>query len=321
MLVTGGAGFIGSNYVRKVVNGELDKIDSVIVLDKLTYAGSLKNFDQLPQKSFEFIKGDICDSALITKLISRVDAVINFAAESHVDRSISSSADFMTTNILGVQVILDAIKDSAKDVRLLQVSTDEVYGSIKSGSWSESEPLMPNSPYSASKASAELLVRSYNKTHGLNVVVTRCSNNYGPNHHPEKLIPLFITNLLESKKLPVYGNGLNVRDWLHVEDHCEALQKVLLSGTAGSVYNIGGGIELSNIEITQKILEIMDGSAASIEYVPDRKGHDFRYSVDWTKIATELAYQPKVNFNEGLRETIDWYKENEEWWKPLKRGF
>ena len=318
ILVTGGAGFIGSNFVRKIVNGEQTKIESIIVLDKLTYAGTLKNVDQLPTSSFEFIKGDICDSALISKLISRVDAVINFAAESHVDRSIASAADFITTNIFGVQVMLDAIKDSAKDVRFLQISTDEVYGSIESGSWSETEPLLPNSPYSASKASAELLVRSYNKTHGLDVVVTRCSNNYGPNHHPEKLIPLFITNLLENKKLPIYGNGLNIRDWLHVDDHCNALLKVLFAGTTGSVYNIGGGAELSNLEITQKILEIMGYSPTQIEYVADRKGHDFRYSVDWTKIKTELAYKPNVDFNDGLRETIDWYKENMEWWKPLK---
>lgn len=318
VLVTGGAGFIGSNFVRKIINGELSKIESIVVLDKLTYAGTLTNFDQLPPNSFEFIEGDICDNALITRLISRVDAVVNFAAESHVDRSIFNATDFITTNILGVQVILDAIKDSGKDVRLLQVSTDEVYGSIYSGSWIETEPLLPNSPYSASKASAELLVRSYNKTHGIDVVVTRCSNNYGPNHYPEKLIPLFITNLLENRKIPIYGNGLNVRDWLHVDDHCDALHKVLIDGTSGSVYNIGGGAELSNLEITQKILEIMGYPLTQIEYVADRKGHDFRYSVDWTKIETELGYKPKVDFNDGLRETINWYKENIEWWKPLK---
>lgn len=318
VLVTGGAGFIGSNFVRKIVNGELPKISSIVVLDKLTYAGTLTNFEQLPPDSFEFIKGDICDSALITKLTSRVDAVVNFAAESHVDRSIASATDFINTNIIGVQVILDAIKNSEKEVRLLQVSTDEVYGSIESGSWSETEPLLPNSPYSASKASAELLVRSFNRTHGLDVVVTRCSNNYGPNHYPEKLIPLFITNLLENKKIPVYGNGLNVRDWLHVDDHCDALYKVLMDGASGSVYNIGGGEELSNLEITKKILEIMNCSSASIEYVADRKGHDFRYSVDWTKIENELAYKPKVKFSEGLQKTVDWYKENVKWWKPLK---
>ena len=318
VLVTGGAGFIGSNFVRKIVNGELPKISSIVVLDKLTYAGTLTNFEQLPPDSFEFIKGDICDSALITKLTSRVDAVVNFAAESHVDRSIASATDFINTNIFGVQVILDAIKNSEKEVRLLQVSTDEVYGSIESGSWSETEPLLPNSPYSASKASAELLVRSFNKTHGLDVVVTRCSNNYGPNHYPEKLIPLFITNLLENKKIPVYGNGLNVRDWLHVDDHCDALYKVLMDGTSGSVYNIGGGEELSNLEITKRILEVMNCSSVSIEYVADRKGHDFRYSVDWTKIENELAYKPKVKFSEGLRKTADWYKENVKWWKPLK---
>jgi dTDP-glucose 4,6-dehydratase len=318
ILVTGGAGFIGSNYVRKVVRGELDKIDSVIVIDKLTYAGTLTNLHQIPSNSFEFIEGDICDSDLISKLVSRVDAVINFAAESHVDRSIASASDFISTNVMGVQVLLDAIKNNAKEVRLLQISTDEVYGSIESGSWSETEPLMPNSPYSASKASAELLARSYIKTHGIDVVVTRCSNNYGPNHFPEKLIPLFITNILENKKVPVYGKGLNVRDWLHVDDHCDALHKVLLTGVSGSIYNIGGGAELSNLDITHKILEIMGSPTSSIEFVEDRKGHDFRYSVDWTKIKTELAYRPKVDFNDGLRKTIDWYKENVEWWKPLK---
>ncbi len=318
VLVTGGAGFIGSNYVRKVVRGELDKIDSVIVIDKLTYAGTLTNFDHIPRNSFEFIEGDICDIDLVSKLVSKVDAVINFAAESHVDRSISSASDFISTNVMGVLVILDAIKNNAKEVRLLQVSTDEVYGSIESGSWSETQPLMPNSPYSASKASAELLARSYIKTHGLDVVVTRCSNNYGPNHFPEKLIPLFITNILENKKVPVYGSGLNVRDWLHVDDHCEALHKVLLTGASGSIYNIGGGAELSNLEITHKILEIMGSPTSSIEFVADRKGHDFRYSVDWTKIKTDLSYKPKVDFNDGLLKTIDWYKENVEWWKPLK---
>lgn len=319
VLVTGGAGFIGSNFVRMVASGDFKEISSVQVLDKLTYAGvreNLKDVSTIPK--YDFSQGDICDPFIVTELLQEVDAVINFAAESHVDRSISAAADFVQTNILGVQVLLDAIKASSKKIRFLQVSTDEVYGSIGEGSWNEEWPLLPNSPYSASKASGELLARSYNRTHNMDVVITRCSNNYGTHHFPEKLIPLFITNLIEGKKVPVYGTGQNVRDWLHVDDHCRGIYQVLMNGRSGEVYNIGGGRELTNNKITSLILEAMSADESSIEYVEDRKGHDLRYSVDWTKINRELGYEPQVKFEDGLTRTIQWYRDNEEWWKPLK---
>ena len=319
LLVTGAAGFIGSNFVRMVATGRLEGISSVAVLDKLTYAGVKDNLLLAQNISkYTFVEGDICDSKLVTSMLEDVDGVINFAAESHVDRSINGASDFVETNIVGVQVLLDAIKGSGRKIRFLQVSTDEVYGSIESGSWTEDWPLQPNSPYSASKASGELLARSYNKTHGMDVVITRCSNNYGTHHFPEKLIPLFITNLIEGKKVPVYGTGMNVRDWLHVDDHCRGMYQVLMKGRSGEVYNIGGGRELTNNEITSLILEAVGADESSIEYVEDRKGHDFRYSVDWTKINRELGYVPQVKFEDGLRETIQWYRDNEAWWKPLK---
>jgi len=319
LLVTGAAGFIGSNFVRMIAKGELTGISSVTVLDKLTYAGVKGNLDSassLPR--YEFVEGDICNSLVTSKLINEVDAVINFAAESHVDRSITGATDFVQTNIVGVQVLLDAIKASKRKIRFLQVSTDEVYGSIESGSWTEKYPLQPNSPYSASKASGELLARSYNKTHEMDVVITRCSNNYGTHHFPEKLIPLFITNLIEGKKVPVYGSGENVRDWLHVDDHCRGIYLVLMNGKSGEIYNIGGGSELTNNKITSLILQAMGADESSIEHVEDRKGHDLRYSVDWTKINRELGYEPQVKFDAGLKETIRWYRANEAWWKPLK---
>jgi dTDP-glucose 4,6-dehydratase len=302
-----------------IARGELLGVSSIKVLDKLTYAGVKSNLDSASNLSgYEFIQGDICNSAIVTELIQDVDAVINFAAESHVDRSISGAAEFVQTNIVGVQVLLDAIQKSEKNVRFLQVSTDEVYGSIETGSWTEDWPLLPNSPYSASKASGELLARSCNRTHGVDVVITRCSNNYGTHHFPEKLIPLFITNLIEGKKVPVYGTGENVRDWLHVDDHCRGIYSVLMNGRSGEIYNIGGGRELTNNEIANLILEAMGADESSIEYVDDRKGHDFRYSVDWTKINRELGYEPQVKFEDGLRDTIQWYRDNEAWWKPLK---
>ena len=321
LLVTGAAGFIGSNFVRMIASerGGIQGISSIKVLDKLTYAGIRENLKPAEILSeYEFIHGDICDSNLVGELVSDVDAVINFAAESHVDRSISGASDFVQTNIVGVQVLLDAIKASRKSIRFIQVSSDEVYGSIEKGSWTEDRPLHPNSPYSASKASGELLARSYNRTHGIDVVITRCSNNYGAYHFPEKLIPLFITNILEGKKVPVYGTGENVRDWLHVDDHCRGIYQVLTNGRTGEVYNIGGGRELTNLEITGLILQMMGGDISSIEYVEDRKGHDLRYSVDWTKINHELGYEPQVNFEDGWRDTIQWYRDNEAWWKPLK---
>jgi dTDP-glucose 4,6-dehydratase len=319
LLVTGAAGFIGSNFVRMIADGKFKGISSVVVLDKLTYAGVIENLVEVESFSrYTFIEGDICDQKLVASLLEDVDAVVNFAAESHVDRSITGASDFVQTNIVGVQVLMDAIKSRGRDIRFLQVSTDEVYGSIKSGSWTEDWPLQPNSPYSASKASGELLARSYSKTHGMDVVITRCSNNYGTHHFPEKLIPLFITNLIEGKKVPVFGTGENVRDWLHVDDHCRGIYSVLMNGRSGEVYNIGGGRELTNNQITNLILEAMGADESSIEYVEDRKGHDFRYSVDWTKINRELGYEPQIKFEDGLKETIQWYLDNESWWKPLK---
>ena len=319
LLVTGAAGFIGSNFVRMVATGRIEGISSVAVLDKLTYAGVKDNLLLAQNISkYTFVEGDICDSKLVASMLEDVDGVINFAAESHVDRSINGASDFVQTNIVGVQVLLDAIKGAGRKIRFLQVSTDEVYGSIESGSWTEDWPLQPNSPYSASKASGELLARSYNKTHDIDVVITRCSNNYGTHHFPEKLIPLFITNLIEGNKVPVYGTGMNVRDWLHVDDHCRGINQVLMKGRSGEVYNIGGGRELTNNEITSLILEAMGAEESSIEYVEDRKGHDLRYSVDWTKINQQLGYVPQVKFEDGLSETIQWYRDNEAWWKPLK---
>ena len=319
LLVTGAAGFIGSNFVRMISSGALQGISNVIVLDKLTYAGVEENLSSVENLSqYQFVQGDICDPKQVSELISKVDGVVNFAAESHVDRSISGATDFVQTNIVGVQVMLDAIKDSGRDLRFLQVSTDEVYGSIEKGSWTEEWPLLPNSPYAASKASGELLARSFNRTHGMNVVITRCSNNYGTHHFPEKLIPLFITNLLEGKKVPVYGTGKNVRDWLHVDDHCRGIYKVLMNGRSGEVYNIGGGRELTNLEITGLILHAMGADESSIQYDEDRKGHDLRYRFDCSKINQELGYEPQVKFEDGLRETIQWYRDNEAWWKPLK---
>jgi dTDP-glucose 4,6-dehydratase len=319
LLITGAAGFIGSNFVRMIASGKFAGISSVAVLDKLTYAGVKENLLSAQNISdYSFVEGDICDPGLVALMLEGVDAVVNFAAESHVDRSINGASDFVQTNIVGVQVLLDAIKASGRNIRFLQVSTDEVYGSIESGSWTEDWPLQPNSPYSASKASGEMLARSYNRTHGLDVVITRCSNNYGTHHFPEKLIPLFITNLIEGKKVPVYGTGENVRDWLHVDDHCRGIYSVLMNGRSGEAYNIGGGRELTNNEITRLILEAMDADESCIEYVGDRKGHDLRYSVDWTKINRDLGYEPQVKFEDGLKETIQWYRDNEVWWKPLK---
>ena len=317
ILVTGGAGFIGSNFVKRVVEGSLGGISSITVLDKLTYAGTLTNLEGLPQDSFEFVHGDICDQDLTRALAKRHDAIINFAAESHVDRSITGSRDFVLTNVLGTQTLLDAARAGGVGV-YVQVSTDEVYGSILNGSWPETDPLLPNSPYAASKAAADLMVRSYHRTHGLDVRITRCSNNYGPSQFPEKIIPLFVTNLMDGLKVPVYGSGANIRDWLHVDDHCRGIHAVLSRGRAGEIYNIGGGTELSNMELSRKILGLMSKDESSIEYVRDRPGHDFRYSVDITKISQELGYQPQVNLEQGLRDTVEWYRENESWWRPLK---
>ena len=318
LLVTGGAGFIGSNFVRRIVNGTYPGVSQLSVLDKLTYAGTLKNLEMLPKESFEFIKGDIANPDLISDLTKRQDVIVNFAAESHVDRSITGARDFIETNVLGVQNLLAASLQNQVSV-FVQVSTDEVYGSISEGSWSEEYPLLPNSPYSASKASADLLCRSYNRTFGMDIRVTRCSNNYGPHQFPEKVIPLFVTNLIDNGKVPLYGNGQNVRDWLHVDDHCDGIYSVLSEGKSGNIYNIGGGRELTNKELTGIILRKFDRDESSIEYVTDRLGHDLRYSVNHEKISRELGYKPKVNFEDGIEKTIEWYKRNESWWRPLKK--
>ena len=318
LLVTGGAGFIGSNFVRRIVNGTYSGVSQLTVLDKLTYAGTLKNLEMLPADSFEFIKGDIANPDLISDLTKRHDAIVNFAAESHVDRSITGARDFIETNVLGVQNLLAASLHNKVSV-FVQVSTDEVYGSISEGSWSEEYPLLPNSPYSASKASADLICRSYNRTFEMDIRVTRCSNNYGPHQFPEKVIPLFVTNLIDNGKVPLYGNGQNVRDWLHVDDHCDGIYSVLSEGKSGNIYNIGGGRELTNRELTEIILRKFDRDDSSIEYVTDRLGHDLRYSVSHEKISRELGYKPKINFEDGIEETIEWYKRNESWWRPLKK--
>jgi dTDP-glucose 4,6-dehydratase len=321
ILVTGGAGFIGSNFVRMALTDKFPdlKVDELVVLDLLTYAGDEKNLAPIAtDKRYKFVKGDIRDLELAKKLMSQSDYVVHFAAESHVDRSIEGGSEFVSTNVMGTQVLLDAARNSNLK-RFLHVSTDEVYGSISEGSWPEDHPLLPNSPYSASKAGSDLLVRAYNRTHKLDTVITRCSNNYGQYQFPEKVMPLFITNIIEGKKVPLYGNGLNVRDWLHVDDHCRGIALALTKGKSGEVYNIGGGTELTNIELTHKILAAMGVGEEFIQPVEDRKGHDLRYSVDITKINTELGYSPQVNFEEGLEKTINWYKNNEAWWKKHKQ--
>jgi dTDP-glucose 4,6-dehydratase len=320
ILVTGGAGFIGSHYVRTLLSGGYAGYEdaAVVILDKLTYAGNLANLDPvIHNPRLEFVEGDILDVRLIDDLMTDVDAVVHFAAESHVDRSILGAADFVMTNVVGTQTLLDAAHRHRLG-KFVHVSTDEVYGSIESGSWSENHPLEPNSPYSASKASSDLIARAYARTHGLDVSVTRCSNNYGPYQFPEKVIPLFVTNLLDGQSVPLYGDGLNVRDWLHVDDHCRGIQLVLTKGRSGEVYNIGGGTELSNKQLTEHLLEACGADWSRVQYVEDRKGHDRRYSVDWTKIRDELGYEPARPFTEGLAETVTWYGGNRAWWEPLK---
>jgi dTDP-glucose 4,6-dehydratase len=320
VLVTGGAGFIGSHYVRKALGGAYATLGDaeIVVLDKLTYAGSEANLESVRDNPrLRFVRGDICDRALVAELMSGTDLVVHFAAESHVDRSILGSADFVMTNVVGTQTLLQGAVDAGVG-KFVHVSTDEVYGSIDSGSWPETHPLEPNSPYSASKASSDLMARAFYRTHGLPVCITRCSNNYGPYQFPEKVIPLFVTNLIDGKKVPLYGDGMNVRDWLHVDDHCWGIQLVADKGRAGEVYNIGGGTELTNLELTRRLLEACGVDDSMVERVPDRKAHDRRYSVDITKISTELGYQPLMSFDEGLASTVEWYRDNRAWWEPLK---
>ncbi|MGI8435020.1 MAG: dTDP-glucose 4,6-dehydratase [Nocardioidaceae bacterium] len=320
LLVTGGAGFIGSHYVRSVLGDTwgLSAPDRVTVLDKLTYAGSVTNLEPVDTDDrLRFVEGDILDGSLVDRLIADCDAVVHFAAETHVDRSIRGASDFVMTNVLGTQVLLDsALRHHVG--RFVHVSTDEVYGSIESGSWDELQPLEPNSPYSASKAASDLVARSYFRTHGLPVLVTRCSNNYDPYQFPEKVIPLFVTNLLDGKTVPLYGEGANVRDWLHVDDHCRAVHLVLEGGRAGEVYNIGGGAELSNRELTARLLRLCGAGWDRVRLVEDRLGHDLRYSVSIAKISSELGYAPQIVFDVGLADTVAWYAENRDWWEPLK---
>jgi dTDP-glucose 4,6-dehydratase len=319
VLVTGGAGFIGSHYVRSLLGGRYPAFAGadVLVLDLLSYAGTLTNLpDPAREPQLRFVHGDIRDAEVVARVMAGADVVVHFAAESHVDRSITGAADFVTTNVVGTQVLLQAALE-AEVSRFVHVSTDEVYGSIDSGSWPETHPLQPNSPYSASKAGSDLLARSYHRTHGLPVCITRCSNNYGPHQFPEKVIPLFVTNLLDGKKVPLYGDGLNVRDWLHVDDHCRGIQLVAEKGRDGETYNIGGGTELTNRELTYRLLGAVDADESMIEPVADRKGHDRRYSVDWSKIADELGYAPQTPFDRGLADTVDWYRTHRSWWEPL----
>jgi dTDP-glucose 4,6-dehydratase len=320
ILVTGGAGFIGSHLVRTLLSGGYPAFDGadVMVLDKLTYAGNLANLKPVWDNArLHFVEGDILDTKLVDDLVSDADAVVHFAAESHVDRSILGASDFVLTNVVGTQTLLDAARRHDLP-RFHHVSTDEVYGSITHGSWTESYPLEPNSPYSASKASSDLIARSYFRTHGLHVTVSRCSNNYGPYQFPEKFLPLFVTNLIDGRKVPLYGDGRNVRDWLHVDDHCRGLALVLEKGRAGDIYNIGGGTEVSNRELTQLLLAATGRDWDSVEFVEDRKGHDLRYSLNITKITEELGYSPRVPFARGLADTVQWYRDNRAWWEPLK---
>jgi dTDP-glucose 4,6-dehydratase len=320
VLITGGAGFIGSNFVIYMLNRYPDY--QFVNLDALTYAGNLENLESIQHNpNYSFVKGDIADASLLDDIFKQgIDIVVNFAAESHVDRSILTPQIFVKTNVLGTQVLLDAAK-KYEVKKFVQVSTDEVYGSLgATGLFTELTPLTPNSPYSASKAGGDLLVRAYHETFGMNVNITRCSNNYGPFQFPEKLIPLMISNALNDKSLPVYGDGLNIRDWLYVEDHCSAIDLVMHNGVNGEVYNIGGNNERTNIQIIEAILTELDKPSSLITYVKDRLGHDRRYGIDATKITDELGWKPKYHFESGIKETIQWYLNNKEWWQRIQSG-
>jgi dTDP-glucose 4,6-dehydratase len=321
ILVTGGAGFIASNFIRMVLSEEKDAF--IVNLDKLTYAGNLENLGEyLDHPSHKFIKGDICDGKMVERIIDeyKIDSIINFAAESHVDRSIESPKIFIQTNVTGTLTLLEAARDK-KIERFIQVSTDEVYGSLGAeGKFTEDTPLSPNSPYSASKAAADYLVKAFGHTWGLKYNITRCSNNYGPYQFPEKMIPLMINNAINDKKLPLYGDGLNVRDWLYVYDHCQALWKVLTEAPAGEVYNIGGCNEKTNLEVVEILLDRLGKPKSLIKYVKDRPGHDRRYAIDATKIINQLGWQPSVSFEEGIAKTIDWYLHNSEWLANVVSG-
>ncbi|EST12659.1 dTDP-glucose 4,6-dehydratase [Sporolactobacillus laevolacticus] len=321
LLVTGGAGFIGSNFVHHMIKFHPE--DTVVNYDLLTYAGNLENLKDVENHpNYHFVRGNICNRELIEYVIDQfdIDTVVNFAAESHVDRSITEPDIFVKSNVLGTQTLLDVAK-SKKINKYLQISTDEVYGTLgPDGYFTETTPLAPNSPYSASKASADLMVRAYYETFGMNVNITRCSNNYGPYHFPEKLIPLVVTNALEGKELPVYGDGKNIRDWLYVEDHCAAIDLVLHKGKPGEIYNVGGHNEKCNIDIVELIVDTLGKSRDLIKHVSDRLGHDRRYAIDPTKIETELGWKPQYNFDSGIKETIQWYLDHEDWWRKIKSG-
>jgi dTDP-glucose 4,6-dehydratase len=320
VLVTGGAGFIGSHFVRTLLTDGYPALAgaSVVVLDKLTYAGNLANLDPVRESPrFSFVQGDVLDARLVDDLVSGTDVVVHFAAESHVDRSILEASAFVMTNVVGTQTLLNAALRRGVD-RFVHISTDEVYGSIDNGSWPETHPVEPNSPYAASKAASDVMARAYARTHGLDVVITRCSNNYGPYQYPEKIIPLFVTNLMDGLRVPLYGDGLNIRDWLHVDDHCRAVALVLDKGRATEIYNVGGGTELSNRRLTELLLAACGADWDQVEFVEDRKGHDRRYSVDITKISEELGYAPAMPFEQGIAETVAWYQNNRAWWEPLK---
>ena len=316
LLITGGCGFIGSNFIRHILKKYPDY--KIINLDKLTYAGNKENLRSIEKnKNYKLIKGDICNYNLVDKLMKKADVVIHFAAESHVDNSIKDSSIFVQTNVLGTETLLRAARKN-KIKRFIHVSTDEVYGSIKKGKFTETSDLSPNSPYSASKAASDLLVNSYIKTYTFPAIITRSSNNYGPFQYPEKFIPLAITNVLEEKKIPVYGAGNNIRDWIHVQDNCEAIDFVFHNGLLGETYNIGGGNEKTNNEIAKLLLNSLSKDDSSIQYVKDRLGHDYKYALDITKIK-KLGWKPRINFEKGLKNTIDWYKYNTKWWKRLKK--
>ncbi|WP_433338884.1 dTDP-glucose 4,6-dehydratase [Spirillospora sp. CA-294931] len=317
VLVTGGAGFIGSHYVRTLVSGGYPAWAgaAVTVLDKLTYSGNLANLEPV-EGGFTFVRGDIGDAALLADLLGGHDVVVNFAAETHVDRSIADGDAFTLTNVVGTHRLAQACLDASVRV-LVHVSTDEVYGSIAAGSWTEDAPISPSSPYSAAKAGGDLLALAMARTHGLDVRVTRCGNNYGPYQYPEKVIPLFVTNLLEGRKVPLYGDGGNERDWIHADDHCRGIQLVAERGAPGEVYHIAGSAELTNRRLTERLLAALDLGWDMVEHVPDRKGHDRRYSLDDTKLR-RLGYRPALAFDDGLADTIRWYQDHPDWWKPLR---
>lgn len=318
LLVTGGAGFIGSNFIRYWLKKYPQ--DEIINLDVLTYAGNLENLKEVADNPrYRFVRGDICDSSLVNELVIGVDVIVHFAAESHVDRSIKNSADFIRTNVEGTRVLLEAAKNNGH-IRFHHISTDEVYGALSPSApkFNEETPYDPRSPYSASKAASDFLVRAYYHTYNLPITISNCSNNYGPYQYPEKLLPLFITNLLTDKKVPVYGEGKNIRDWIHVDDHNRAVDLIIKRGKIGQTYCLGGEAEKTNLEITKLILELMGKSEEMIEFVADRLGHDLRYAIDFQKAKRELGWSPEIDFKEGLKDTIAWYQNNPAWWQPLK---